>query len=274
MLVVNLTTTSTRLELCGVTLWSLIHQSCLPDRIDLWISKEPFMSDQGIHELPEWLDELNGINRIINVRYVENTGPYRKIFPALQSTNDSDIHVYADDDVVYGHSWLKSLTDCFLLNEGKFVVASRVRIMRKNLFGHYQSYDRFNICLKPTVVKKDFVITGVGGCILKKSHIDPALLTNSDYLQIAPRTDDFWISKLLELSGTSVMICPDAFGSVQEIVHTNFSLNQTNTLMIKGRGFSRLLMKIRVKVLGYFGLSLSNNDFARKRISNYFSNKK
>lgn len=272
MLVVNVTTTSSRLELCAVTLWSLIHQSVLPDRINLWISKEAFMADEGILELPEWLNELNIIKDLIDIKYTENTGPYRKIFPALKSASDNDILVYADDDVVYGVDWLKTLVDCFLNAGGKYVVASRVRMMKKNIFGKYQSYTRFKICTQSIVVESDFIITGIGGCVLKKNHINSSFISNKDYIDVAPKTDDLWISKILILSGSAVLICPDAFNSVQEINHSYFSLNHANVFRLKGTGFTRFFSKCKVKILGYFGFVLSNNDSARIKINDYFDN--
>ncbi|MEE3660418.1 glycosyltransferase family A protein [Brenneria sp. g21c3] len=271
MLVVNLTTTSTRLELCGATLWSLIHQSFLPDRIDLWVSKDAYMADQGISYFPDFFDELNKIKKIINIRFVENTGPYRKIFPALRHSNGDELLVYADDDVIYGHNWLKSLVDHFLLHEGKYAVASRVRLMKKNIFGKYQSYNNFDVCLEPKVVDKDFIITGVGGCILQKKHIKTAFILDENYLTVAPRTDDLWISKILEISNTSVAICPDAFCYVQEINHSNYSLNKINTLQAKKTNLYNIFLKVKIKVFGYLGRPLSNNDTALIKVNNYFN---
>ena len=44
-IILNLTTTCGRLDLCSATLWSLVNQSLVPDQINLWISKEPYMAD-------------------------------------------------------------------------------------------------------------------------------------------------------------------------------------------------------------------------------------
>jgi GT2 family glycosyltransferase len=49
--------------------------------------------------------------------------------PILQETTvESDIIVYADDDVIYGRYWLEKLITKFKKYDGKYVVASRVRI--------------------------------------------------------------------------------------------------------------------------------------------------
>lgn len=52
----------------------------LPDRINLWISHEAYMADQGIKCIPEWVNELNKINDIVSVHFVENTDLTGKFF--------------------------------------------------------------------------------------------------------------------------------------------------------------------------------------------------
>ncbi|HHU4147681.1 TPA: glycosyltransferase [Serratia marcescens] len=271
MLVVNLTTTSGRLDLCAVTLWSLIHQELLPDRIDLYISHDAYMADNGIDNLPEWYEKLNNIKKIINIKYVENTGPYRKIFPALAECAQDDILVYADDDVVYARCWLKTLVSTFNRFNGEAVVAARVRIKNKNLFGRYQSYNRYAVSLSEREMSNDFIITGVGGCVLKKEHVLESFISNHEFINIAPRTDDLWISKLLELSGSKVVTCPKALVHVMEIQHSNDALSQTNNIIFKTKGFSKFIVKVKNLIFGYFGVSLSNNDQIMRKIDSYFS---
>jgi hypothetical protein len=55
MISVNLTTMHSRLDLCAATVWSIINQSVQPDKINLWISNEPYLSDHGICEIPAGL---------------------------------------------------------------------------------------------------------------------------------------------------------------------------------------------------------------------------
>ena len=146
MISVNLTTTHSRLDLCSATLWSLLHQSLLPERINLWISHEPFMADKGISSLPNWVNELNNIHDIIRVHYVDNNGPYRKVIPALRSSTDEDVIVYVDDDVIYANTWFEGLVQTFEKFERKYVVASRVRVKVFNFFGKRLSYNMFHVC--------------------------------------------------------------------------------------------------------------------------------
>ena len=133
MLTINLTTTSSRLELCSSTIWSLLNQSVQPDVINLWISHDRYMADEGISNIPEFVGLMNNISDIIRVHFVENTGPYRKLIPALRSSQAEDYIVYVDDDVVYGKDWLKTLLNCFLSHDKKYIVASRIRKVSYNV---------------------------------------------------------------------------------------------------------------------------------------------
>lgn len=271
MYILNLTTIRGRLDLCSATIWSLLQQEFTPDQINIWISRDPYMADEGIIETPEWVTQFNNIKDIIKVHYVRNTGPYRKIIPALQSANESDILIYADDDVIYAKHWLKKLIHCYHQNNDKFVVAARIKPRKKNIFGQFQSYNMLDICHQQQKTDRDFIITGVGGCVLAKKHINPQLLALEDYLSLAPRTDDLWISKIIELSGTSAFSCPEALIEVQEIVHGNNALSHTNTLVTKGGILHKIYQKTHQKIAGYLGAPLSNNDKSMKKIEAFFS---
>lgn len=71
---INITTTHSRLDLCSATIWSLMHQSVLPDTINLWVSQESYMADQGIRNIPNWYYELNNINDILRIHFVKILG--------------------------------------------------------------------------------------------------------------------------------------------------------------------------------------------------------
>jgi len=274
MLSVNLTTTSSRLDLCSATVWSIVNQSTLPDYINIWISKDPYLSDKGIHLIPVWVDEINKLKNIVRIIYTENIGPYRKVIPALRLADINDLVVYADDDVVYGKYWLESLVDLYYKYDGKKIIASRLRLKEKNYFGKYKGYMSYKLCKEEITFKSDFIITGVGGCLLNKSHINNDLLMNNDFLIIAPKTDDIWISKLIEISGTSVVSCPNALNEVNEVLHYINSLNMENINHISTGGFLyKIYHKIVNKIGTNFGFCVTNNDRAIFKVNEYFTKK-
>ncbi|CAM7112629.1 Glycosyl transferase, group 2 family protein [Klebsiella quasipneumoniae subsp. similipneumoniae] len=274
MISVNLTTMHSRLDLCAATVWSIINQSVQPDKINLWISNEPYLSDHGICEIPAWVEELNKINNIVNVHYVKNTGPYRKIINAIINSEIDDILVYADDDVIYGRQWLEFLLGQFYENNCNVAIAARIRIMERNIFNKYKSYSSYSISMKKDKFEKDFIITGVGGCVLSKRMIKPSIIGDDAYLTISPKTDDIWISKMLEASNTKVESSPDALRCVHEILHGYNTLSSINTLTSKN---SSLIIKairmVKNKFYSYFGLQKTNNDKSIKMVNLHFNGK-
>ena len=273
MLIINLTTTSNRLELCSATLWSLVNQNFSDYVIKLWISKDSYLSDEGIKEQLVFVDQLNKFRSIIEVKITPNTGPYRKLLPCLRECSDNDLIVYVDDDVIYGPDWLKILLTEFVDNDSQYVVASRCREYKKNIFGKLKSYRFSKIVTNKKVLKENFIITGVGGVILKKSLIDKKYIHMDDYLDLAPKTDDVWFTKLFMLSKTCVIACPEAMTHIYELSHNNHSLCSQNT--VAKSSFSKLgfLMKMWSYSLAYLGLSVTNNDYSRQKVDHFFQDK-
>lgn len=274
MVVVNITSISSRLDLCGATVWSLIQQRKLPDKINIWLSHDPYMADKGIENIPGWVSELNKIHDIITVNFTDNIGPYRKIIPALRNSPVDSVLVYADDDVIYGKDWLFELCNTYEEYNGEHVVSSRVRLMKKNFLGIYRSYNDFPLCIDSRLLSEDFLITGVGGCILSKAHINELLIEDNEFLNVAPRADDIWLSKIIMLSGSKVMPAPHALAQVYTIEHDNSSLSSTNNSYKKPFNKFIIANKIKNKILRYLGFSMTNNDISIKRVNDYFKHVK
>ncbi|HIE9167013.1 MULTISPECIES: glycosyltransferase [Klebsiella] len=270
MLIVNLTTTHSRLDLCSITLFSLLNQSVSPDKIRVWISEESYLSDQGVKKIPDFLLKLNKFNDIVEFVYTKNTGPYRKIFPALKIAGENDVLVYADDDVVYHKEWLEKLFSTFNKYQRMNVVAARVRLKKKNIFNKYKSYVAYPICLTERTLSRDYIITGLGGAILMKKHIASQYIYMEDYIEIAPKTDDLWISEIITRSKTNVTTCPDAICYFTEINHSNNALSANNNPVLSGGVLSLFLKKSILKLSSYFGVNKTNNDVAAKKIYKHF----
>lgn len=275
MILVNITTTSTRLDLCSATLWSLINQKIEEDYIiNLWISKDAYLSDHGIDFCPEFIEPLNDIKNIIRVRYTKNIGPYRKLIPCIREAMDDDIIVYADDDVIYSENWLNYLITDFEGNNRQVAIASRVRVFKKNIFGIQKGYFYSKIVYENNILIKDFMITGVGGVVVSRKLIREELLMNDDFISIASMTDDVWFTKLLNISCVPVKVCIDALNSFYELSHDKYSLCSQNTTR---NGFSGIFSKVDNlwgKIISYIGLCANNNDVAKKNVDIYFKNKK
>lgn len=271
MITVNLTTTLQRLEVCRISLASILMQSRMPDRINLWVSAAPYLLDKGISdgELLQTLIEsipVKDRDRIA-VRWVDNTGPYRKLIPALREASEDDVVITADDDIFYGRSWIEKMLDASerFPNE---VIAPRVRQVKRNAWGGAISYLYWPIVRKPVCMESDFAVTFGGGAVLSRSFFREADIHNDDYLSVAPTSDDLWFSRLLQLKGARVRVLPSLLDDIF-MVEIEGGLKMDNL----ARGYSlfhRVVIRIRNKVAGYFGIPVCGNDHALRAIDTYF----
>lgn len=137
-LIISLTTTSVRLSVLRYTLTSLLNQSCKADQIIVNLSKDKYLIDEGVQRLPDWLKQLQEV-KAIKISWVENTGSYRKLLPVYESSNDDDVIITCDDDVIYGPEWLASLL-CTAEEFPDYIVCGRARVPQKTFGNRYQSY--------------------------------------------------------------------------------------------------------------------------------------
>lgn len=272
MISVNLTTTSERLKLCRVALTSLLMQSRLPDQIYLWVSRGAYLSDKGIaddeivNRLVMSLPETN--RHLIQIRWTPNTGPYRKLIPVLREAAPEDLIVTADDDIFYGETWLASLMSEHEANPGK-VVAGRVRKIRYGVLGARTSYMHWGLISESAILPKDYIVTFGGGAVLSRAMFRDEDIYDDQFIDIAPKADDLWYSKLLKLNGKQVKTVPDAMPELifmthpHGLVHSNLATG-ANTLLAKA------LKRIWVSSYGQLGGAVCGNDYAFLSVDRYF----
>ncbi|ADO49248.1 glycosyltransferase [[Enterobacter] lignolyticus] len=265
MISINLTTTKSRLYLCSQTVWSLANQSVPVDKIVVWVSREAYLSDEGIREEPAWAEKIRKSGTNVVFEWVKNTGPYRKLFPALHAAMPDDILIYADDDAIYNEQWTESLLNDFYQHNQQYVVAARVRKIVKKKNNLLDTYRKFPLIRTSGVVDSDYIITGLGGVVLKKSHIKQTYLNNEDYLTVCPRADDIWISKLFLLSQASVYVSAQTIQYVRELEH-DYGLSRVNTSKIKYSPIRKLGSLFRSNKIAARCL----NDFYIKETDSYF----
>ena len=82
------------------TLDSISNQSIKPDKCFLYLSEESYLLDQGFQnrQVSPELHSLLSNNSIFELKWVKNTGPYRKLLPLLKDKKDEDCVIIAIDD--------------------------------------------------------------------------------------------------------------------------------------------------------------------------------
>lgn len=274
LIAVSLTTTLQRLNLCRIALTSLVMQSHPPDQIILWVSSDGYLRDEGIQDPDSIQDAFLGLTpaqrALTQVRWVGNTGPYRKLIPALRSFSEEDLIVTADDDIYYGRDWLKKLLAAREHEpDNNTVVACRVRETTYNFLGIKKSYLHWKLHKSPGLLDTDYVITFGGGAVLSRALFHDEDILDDAFLQVAPTADDLWYSKLLIRNGIKVRIVPEALEELNFIAHTG-GLTRHNRHEVFSLP-SRLKTKMWNFVGGNAGLSVCANDVAYKNIESYFN---
>lgn len=189
---VVLTTISKRLPHVFKVIESLHKQTLMPKEIILYISKEPYLLDDGISS--DDLQEFNIFEKL-KIVFTANTGPYRKILPYLNSLNDEgirgdNIFVTVDDDTLYPDYFLDQLYKSHIKFGG--VIAFRGRKIELDQSGTMiSSYSAWGPGVAtPSILN---IPTGKDGVLYRRSYFDNNFLQINGALRCAPTADDLWI---------------------------------------------------------------------------------
>ena len=175
------------------TLQSIVTQTKKPDKIYVHLSEEPYMLDHGFKDQAitntELLDFLND-NSIIDVKWVKNTGSYRKLLPLLKDKWEEDcIIITIDDDSIYDERLIQNLVDDY--DKHKCVVGYR------GFTPKHENIEKFvyKVVGKRQALSLRNFLTGKGGILYKPAffHQTGNLIFNDDiYLDTCKTHDDIW----------------------------------------------------------------------------------
>ncbi len=267
-LIVSLTSISSRISVLRHTLLSILGQSFKPDRIVVCLSKNPYLVDEGINMVPRWLEEMVENNQV-EISWVENIGPYRKLIPVYRQAAEGDWIVTCDDDVIYDTEWLSSL-----VQSGKehpdAIVCGRARSPAINFWKCRQSYSHWPLALGGSK-GKNLVPTGIAGVLYRKPLLDQNIMYRDDFMELAPKQDDLWFNLARQIANTSVFVSPDTNKYVYPIKtpdalsETNFSVTLSGWDTFLKAVFDRVIFGLK----GYLGISICDNDIVIRRLDDF-----
>ncbi|MDD3744256.1 MAG: glycosyltransferase [Lentimicrobiaceae bacterium] len=195
--IVSLTSIKKREEALRETIECLVRQDYpFHYQVRLNISHEPYLMDDGFEEAPAWIRDLQKVNPKCNlqVRFVRNTGPYRKLLPVLRESFDhkcNDIIVTCDDDTKYPSTWLSTLISYHAKFGG--VVAFRghsikvdTNVERLCPYSHWQRNREKNY------FGLENLPTGKDGILYRPVYFNRGVLDEDRAMKMAPTTDDLW----------------------------------------------------------------------------------
>ena len=175
------------------TLQSIIKQTRLPDKIFLYLSEESYLLDDGFNDKKITnLNLLNFVNdtSIIIVKWVKNTGSYRKLLPLLKDKWEEDcIIITIDDDTVYDINLIENLIENY--KEQGCVIGFR------GFTPLFDKLENFNYSKRDELKNLSLYnfLTGKGGILYKPEFFyktKDLIFDDRIYLNTCDKQDDIW----------------------------------------------------------------------------------
>jgi hypothetical protein len=192
-IVVSLTTISERLEKLHLAVESLLRQTLKPDGLILWLPRN--LANRALSRALR-----NQIRRGLEIRFVEEMGPYLKLIHTLKEHAGSLIAT-ADDDTIYPRCWLEQLVKAHE-NEPHCVHCHRAHRMILDQEGRLLPYARWDL-FAPGHTGPSFLLfpTGVGGVLYPPGALHPEIFNQAVFREICPTADDVWFKAMSLLNG-------------------------------------------------------------------------
>ncbi|HDR51399.1 MAG TPA: glycosyltransferase [Mariniphaga anaerophila] len=259
-IIVSCTTTKDRLHMLYYMIQSIKNQELMPNILYINISRENYLYDNGIYKVPKWLNQ-----NFIRINQTDNIGSYRKLLPIIKIAKDNDLIITADDDILYGQRWIKSLVE-LAENYPKHIVCARAREMKKNIFGIWQNYSLWSLISSA----KDGILilpTGGAGAVYRKELLDLSFLLDPAFKKLAPTTDDLWVRMASMKINVPVYVEPS-------IDMENIYLKQDKSLyQVNQNAHCGYIEKIYENTFGlvrdWLGINATENDRSWSRIVKY-----
>jgi hypothetical protein len=218
---VTLTAISGRLAMLPAVLESLRQQSYRPARVHLHLSVEPHLLDQGVAEDEPLLQEITA-DGWVQLHWVPNLGPYRKIVPFLQTGGygqgkEHDLFITVDDDTLYPPRFIEYLVrnyarhGCVVAHRGR-----RIRLAEAATAGSpFLPYANWHDGVREPRLAN--LPTGQSGVLYRRSWF-PEDLELEAALALAPSHDDLWLRWLTARQGVkAVILQPNAAANTNEL---------------------------------------------------------
>jgi hypothetical protein len=209
-LIVSLTSFPQRISEVKYTIYSLLIQSVLPEKIILWLAESQFPNRE--QDLPKELLTFRTFGFVIN--WCEDLKSYKKLIPALELYHDYYI-VTADDDIYYRRRWLEKLWLEHLKFPNDIIchTAYRMRFKDKNVL----PYVLWEKDIKGCDASFQTLGIGSGGILYHKKYLYKDIGKNDLFLKLTPNADDIWFYFMAILNGTKIRVVKNPSNKVKYV---------------------------------------------------------
>ncbi len=138
---ISIAAIKSRINHIPLTIRSIMEGTLIPDHIFIFISKEPYLLDEGVSQndinilyqsekMKKIIDSYTKITKIDFI-FTNNIGPHRKLLPLLQYCTKNNLEnvaiITADDDREYPPLWLSSILQSYEYSHRTAIVSARAR---------------------------------------------------------------------------------------------------------------------------------------------------
>jgi len=200
---ISLTSISPRIGRLAPVVASLLAQEPAPARILIHLSRDPYLLDEGVADLPADLAALvDGVR--VQVVWVANSGPYRKILPWVAAHGGTGrLVVTADDDTLYPQGWLARL---MAVRQGSGAVAAWTAhpILRRGR--GLAGYGRWFGAARPEGASLALLPIGKDGVMYAGTDFPAEVADLAMAQRLAPTADDLWLRWHMARAGVKVQV--------------------------------------------------------------------
>lgn len=220
--VVSLTSYGNRIRAVHLAVESMAHGTVRPRRLILWLREADVVADP-----PPPLARL--VRRGLELRCTEDWGPHQKYYPYVRSRARHELPlVIADDDVLYGATWLEELLAVHARHPHD-VVAHRTHRIRLG-GGRILPYATWSPGAPPEASFCTFA-TGTSGVLYPPHLLEALRELGTAFAACAPMADDVWLHAVALRHGTRTRPVDDGRTFYRPIPRTLFrGLSTRNVL--------------------------------------------
>lgn len=183
-LIVSLTSYPLRIDTVHLTIQSLLHQSCKPDKVILWLADSQFENRE--QDLPENLKILKKYG--LSIEWCEDIKSFKKLIPTLKKYPDAII-VTADDDQYYPITWLEGLYQEHKKYK-KYIISYDVTKLKMAEKG--ELVNDIDAVVENHNVSYFNKILGGYGCLYPPNTLHPEVFHKKIFMKYINLNDDIW----------------------------------------------------------------------------------
>lgn len=192
--IVSLTSFPARIDIVYLVVLSMLHQSYIPKKIILWLSKTQFKEAS----IPESLLSLE--NDIFEIRMVEDDiRSYKKSYYVLKEYPHDYIFLI-DDDLFYPTNTIETILNAAKEHPGS--VICRYGSIMKYSGNHPEPYNSWWNEMIESTSNPDFFFGTGGGTLLRREYLFDEVDNIKLARSLAPLADDVWMNAMVNLKKT------------------------------------------------------------------------